>query len=74
MWKSGELSDEWYHMVGCALFESPTTCSLHVPLPESGTRSDVVNVLLDMGWDMILLGRNIMSPRDVLPDEELSDE
>jgi hypothetical protein len=72
MWKSWELGDEWLR--NYAFLEVPSSCSLDIPLPESGARSHVVDMLLDMGWDMVLLTRNIMSPRDVLPDVEFSDQ
>jgi len=71
MRKSWELSDEG--LCHYAFFEVPSSCSLNIPLPESGARSHVVDMLLDMGWDMVLFSRNIMSPRHVLPDVVLSD-
>jgi hypothetical protein len=72
MRKSWELGDEWLRYY--AFFEVPSSCSLNIPLPKSGARSHIVDMLLDMGWDMVLFTRNIMSPRGVLPDVEFSDE
>jgi hypothetical protein len=72
MRKSWEFGDEWLR--DHTFLEVPSSCSLNVSLPESGARSHVVDMLLDMGWDMVLFTRNIMSSRGVLPDVELSDE
>lgn len=67
-----------YHSAGQALLEVSVDCLLDVSLgsslAKSGTRSNIVDVLLDMGWDVILLGGNIIGPGDMLPDEELSKE
>lgn len=43
-------------------------------LTESRTRSNVVDVLSNVSWNVVLLGRDVMGSRDVFPDEELSDE
>jgi len=72
MRKSGELSDEW--LCHYAFFKIPSSCSLNIPLPESSARSHIVDMFLDMSWDMVLFTRNIMGPRDVLPEVKLSDE
>jgi hypothetical protein len=40
---------------------------------ESDTRGDVVNVLLDMGRDVVLLGGDIMAAGGMLPDMVLSE-
>jgi hypothetical protein len=72
MRKSGELGDEWLRYY--AFVEVPSSCSLNIPLPKSGARSHIVDMLLDMGWNMVLFTRNIMSPGGVLPDVEFGDE
>ena len=73
MRESRKLGDEWLcNYFG--VFTLGVTRSLDVSLPESGTRSNVVNVLLDVGRHVICIGRNVMTSRCMLPDIEVSDE
>lgn len=75
MRRPSELSDEWLGAKSVAAFLKFRIASLlDVSSAETGSRSDVVNVLLDVAWDMIFFGRNIMLPRDVLPDVELGEK
>jgi hypothetical protein len=50
------------------------TSSLDVPLPESGTGSHIVDVLLDVAWNVISFRGDIMSSRGVFPDIEFCKE
>ena len=72
VWKSRQLSDEW--MRAYTFLELSNRLSLDRPLSEPATRSHVVNVLLDVGWHMILFTRNIMGPGSMLPEVEVGDE
>lgn len=47
---------------------------LGVALTESRAGSDVVDVLLDVCWDVVSLGGDIVGPGGVLPDVELGSE
>ena len=62
MGEPGELGDERPHAIVRVLGGVPFR-SFEVSLPESGTWSDVINVLLDLTWDMIFFGGNIVSSR-----------
>lgn len=70
MWESRELGDKW--LCNHALLEPIKLRTFRLPLPESGTGGNVVNVLLDMGRNMILLSCHVLYARGVLPEEKLS--
>lgn len=76
MWEAGEFSDEWLGNNAWVqpFLEVTRTLRLGFALSKSGTRSHIVNVLLDGARNMILFSRDIFCARDVLPDEELSNE
>jgi hypothetical protein len=48
--------------------------SLDISLPQSGTRSYIVDVLSNVRWHVVGFGRDIMGSGGVLPDVELSNE
>lgn len=48
--------------------------TLDVPLPKSGTRSYIVDVLLDVARKVICFSRDIVSSGGVLPDVEVRNE
>jgi hypothetical protein len=52
--ESGEFRDEWLRNdFGVNFITLCIACSLDVSLPESGTRSHIINVFLDMGRHVI---------------------
>ena len=54
-----KLGDEWFRN-HFRIFTLGVARSLDVSLPESGTRSNVVNVLLNVGGHVIGFSRNVM--------------
>ena len=55
MWESGEPGDVWAPRPVCAFceFSSVSTPTFEVPGPQSGSRSYVFDVLLNVGWQVI---------------------
>jgi hypothetical protein len=73
MRESWKLGNEWLgnHF---GVFTLGVARSLDVSLPESGTRCNVVNVLLNMRWHVICFGRNVVRSGRVLPDIKLGNQ
>ncbi len=73
-----ELSNEWlrndFRVDVINKIPFGVASSLDISLPQSGTRSYIVDVLSNVRWHVVGFGRDIMGSGGVLPDVELSNE
>jgi hypothetical protein len=75
MRETGKLRDHWFDcQVLGAFLKFPSRFTLDISLPQSGARSYIVNVLLDVVRNVVLLARDIEDPRRVFPKVKVGDE
>lgn len=68
-----QLGDEWLHPVVVGTSLGKVTCHLRPPRSKSDAGSYIVDVFLDMCWDMVLLSRNVMTAGRMLKNIEFGE-